>query len=116
MLDGGSHELSLNLSKPLKFALYPPAQDTYTFSNVEAKTILTYTSFLASRHMQTSLYPAFQKDTSNEISISKLARGTHPWAANKFHKLSAPDDQINFSEFSLKPLQMVSLSRSLRQF
>ena len=45
----------------------------------------------------------------------KLARGTHPGAANIFHKLSAPDDQINLNEFALKPLQMLSLSRFLRQ-
>ena len=116
MLDDGSHELSMNLSKPLKFALYPPAKDTYTFSKVKAKTILTNTSFLANRHMQMSSYPAFQKGTSKEISISKLARGTHPGAANIFHEISAPDDQINLNEFTFKPLQMVSLSRSLRQF
>ena len=66
--------------------------------------------------MQTSTYPAFQKEISREISISKLARGTHPGAAKIFHELSAPDDQINLNEFTLKPLQMVSLSRSLTQF
>ena len=66
--------------------------------------------------MQMSLYPAFRKEISKEISISKLARGTHPGAANIFYELSAPDDQINLNEFTLKPLQMVSLSRSLKQF
>ena len=116
MLDGGSHELSLNLSKPLKFALYPPAQDTYTFSKVEAKTILTNTSFLANRHMQTSSYLVFQMEISKEIWISKLGRGTHPGAANIIHELSAPDDQISLNKFTVKTLQMVSLSRSLRQF
>ena len=115
MLDGGSHELSLNLSKPLKFALYPPAQDIYTFFKVKAKMTLTDASFLASRHMQTSSYPVFQKEISKEILISKLARGTHPRAANIFHELSAPGDQINLNEFILKPLHMVSLSPFLRQ-
>ena len=66
--------------------------------------------------MQTSSYPAFQKEIYIEISISKLARGTHPGDANIFHELSAPDGQIILNEFTLKPLQMVSLSRSLRQF
>ena len=116
MLYGGSHELSLNLSKPLIFALHSPAQDTYTFSKVKAKTTLTNTSFLANRHVQTSSYPTFQNEISKEVWISKLARGTHPGAANIFHELSAPDDQINLNEFTYKPLHMVSLSRSLRQF
>ena len=66
--------------------------------------------------MQTSSYPAFQKEISKEKAISKLAHGTHPGDANICHVLSAPDDQINLNEFTLKPLQMVSLSRSLRQF
>ena len=113
---GGSHELSWILSKQLIFALYPLGENTSTFSKVKAKTILTNTSFLANRHRQTSSYPAFQKEISKEISISKLARGTHPGAANIFHELSAPDDQINWNEITLKPLQMVSPSRSLRQF
>ena len=66
--------------------------------------------------MHSSSYQAFQKETYKEIWISKLGRGTHPGDANIFHELSAPDDQINLNEFTLKPLQMVSLSRSLRQF
>ena len=56
--------------------------------------------------MHSSSYQAFQKEISKEIWISKLGRGTHPGAANIFHELSVPDDQINLNEFTYKPLQI----------
>ena len=115
MPDDGSHELSLNLIKTTEICFMFTGKKYYTLIKVKAKTNLAIASLLANGQMQSSSYSAFIKKISKELSISKLARGTHRGADNIFHELSAPDDQNNLQEFALKPFQMLSLSRFLRQ-